>query len=101
MTITQDDLSKMVKMAHLGNNKSIECKRIDDNRDIEISCTYCPEFCPKDDKYPYFIIKMREEELSGEYFFNTNEFPLIVDVFNKFISQGISESYLQDNMLPY
>jgi len=101
MKITQKDLSNMVKMAYIGDNSPIVYKRVDEHRDIEIKLSYCPDYCPKDDIYPYFTLEMREEELQTKYFFNTNELPLIKEVFNRFISQGIGESYLQNTMHPY
>lgn len=99
--ITQSDLENLVKMAHKGIDAPIEYKRIDDSRDIEIKCTYSPHFVPKDDIYPYFELYMKEEELHTKYYFSPSELPLIVEAFNKFISQGAGESYLQNNMLPY
>lgn len=99
--IQQTDLVNLVKMAHKGNSNSINYKRMDKYRDIEITCTYIPNFCQKDDIYPFFELDMREEEFKTKYYFSTSELPLIVEVFNKFTSQRIGESYLKNNMLPY
>lgn len=102
MKLTQKDLVNMAEMAYKGKgNIPIKYKRIDENRDIEITCSFEPQFIPKEDIYPYYKLEMKEEELKTSYFFATTEIPTIVEIWNKFISQGVGESYLQNNMLPY
>lgn len=102
MKISINDLKNTMKVANSDNTiTDFSAKIVNDHRDISIKVSYNPNYLPKEDIHSLWKIEMKEEEdfktiyISGE---NLNE---VKDIYNGFISQGIGESYLRNNIIPY
>lgn len=100
--ITLQDLKNTMKVAkHTGEMECFSASKRNDYREFSIIVSYYPAHDPKNDIYPYWTVNMKEEDCYKTEHLNGNQLHEVRDMYNGFITQGIGESYLQNNLLPY
>ena len=94
-TINLQSLKNTIKVAkHTGKEESFNAKHTDKHRDIKIEVTYYPNT-------KSWKIYMEEEEDNRNVFLDGNALHEVRDIFNGFMKQGIGESYLNAEIIPY
>lgn len=102
MKITIGQLKNTIKVAN--HTEEMDCFSAsikNEHREFSIIVSYYPTSKPKEDIYPYWTINMKEEDLYKTEHLNGTDLRQVRDIYNAFISQGIGESYLENNLLPY
>ena len=102
MTTSIALLKNLVKVAnHTGKIEDMSHSKVGSFRKIEIKVSYSPILDKANDIFPYWKLEMKEEEFQKTIILNGKQINEVKDIYNGFISQGLKESYIQDNLLPY
>lgn len=102
MPITLQDLKNTMKVAkHTGEMECFTASIKNEHREFSIIVSYYPASDPKNDIYPYWTINMKEESLFKVEHVQGKDLATVRDIYNRFTSQGIGESYLENNLINY
>lgn len=97
MKLSIKDLENNIIVAnHIGKTDTFSAKICNEDRDISIFVSYCPDNKPDEDIYPFWKIEMNEEEFMKTIYLNGNDLKEVRDIYNGFCNQGKDESFIEN-----